>query len=346
MPNWPEMLTCPRDCQPLELDKSVLRCAGNHQYPIVDGIPVMLLDEVPQTIDVARRTLVAASGPTAYDGDPYYTETLGLNQQEKLGIREKLRTGAYSVDPVVQYLVGATSGRLYRYLIGNLDVYPIPELPLPHGSGKLFLDIGCSWGRWCIAAARIGYTTVGIDPSLGAVLAARRLADKLGVPANFVVGDARYLPFQTRSFDVVFSYSVFQHFSKADAKLALGEVNRVLMGQGTSLIQMPNAFGVHNIWTCMRRGLRKPHGFEVRYWSPAELKEAFGQAVGETSLFVDGYFGLGIQASDIHLLQSHFRAVVILSEFLRSLSKKWRWMCLFADSLYILSTSRKQMFAE
>jgi cyclopropane fatty-acyl-phospholipid synthase-like methyltransferase len=42
------------------------------------------------------------------------------------------------------------------------------------GAGKLLLDIGCSWGRWSISAARNGWCVVGIDPSLGAIMAARR----------------------------------------------------------------------------------------------------------------------------------------------------------------------------
>jgi len=330
------MLVCPRDRLRLELDGGMLGCAKGHRYPVVDGIPVLLLNEVSQTIGIAKTTLMAASNPTN-EIDSCYVETLGLSQEEKEGIRQKLRSGAFGMDPVVQYLVGATSGRLYRYLIGKLDAYPIPELRLPDGSAKLFLDVGCSWGRWCVAAARKGYISIGIDPSLGAVLAARRAAKRLGLTANFVVGDARYLPFETRSFDVVFSYSVLQHFSKADAKLALGEVQRVLKNDGTSLVQMPNRFGIRNVCNCGRRMFREPRSFEVRYWAPGELKEVFTQLVGQTSLSVDGYFGLGIQAADAHLLPMRFRAVVILSELLRKLSNKRSWMCWFADSVYVTS---------
>ena len=60
---------------------------------------------------------------------------------------------------------------------------------------------------------------MGIDPSLDAVLAARRVSRQLGVEASFVVGDARFLPFANDSFDTVFCYSVLQHFSKENAKI-------------------------------------------------------------------------------------------------------------------------------
>jgi SAM-dependent methyltransferase len=160
----------------------------------------MLLYDVPQTIGIAQTTIATVSKRRIDDADAYYIHTLALSH----GIRTKLRAGPAAVDPVAQSLVGATSGRLYTYLVGDLAVYPIPELRLPNASGHVFLDIGCTWGRWSIAAARKGYLPIGIDPSLGAVLAALRL-DNLRLHAAFVVANARHLPFESRSFDVAFS---------------------------------------------------------------------------------------------------------------------------------------------
>jgi hypothetical protein len=40
-----------------------------------------------------------------------------------------------------------------------------------------------------------GYHAVGIDPSLGAIVAARRTARQLGVADAVCRGDARHLPF-------------------------------------------------------------------------------------------------------------------------------------------------------
>ena len=65
------------------------------------------------------------------------------------------------------------------------------------------------------------------------------MAEQLGVEAEYVVGDARHLPFPDASFDVVFSYSVFQHFSKRRARRVRRDRPRAEAG-GTSLIQMAN----------------------------------------------------------------------------------------------------------
>lgn len=329
-------LVCPRDKKQLELVNGALVCASGHSYQVVDDIPVMLLDDVRQTIGVARASMKIASTPSSRGADTYFLDSLGISEDEKRALTEDAKHPS-SIDPVVKFIVGATSGFLYKPLIGRLDTYPIPELRLPSAHGELFLDVGCNWGRWCIAAARKGYTPVGIDPSIGAIMAARRVSAALGVKAMYVVADARYLPFSPECFDVVFSYSVLQHFSKDDARKTFAEIAGVLRKGGVSLIQMPNAYGLRSFQHQARRRFKEAQGFEVRYWRPSELKHAFESSIGNSSLFVDGYFGLGVQKNDIRLLPFKYRIIVRTSEILRKLSLKLRGMVYVADSVYVKS---------
>ena len=237
--------------------------------------------------------------------------------------------------------VAKTCGRLYAPVIGRLDQYPIPELRLPPGQGQLFLDIGCNWGRWSIAAARAGYDVVGIDPSLGAVLAARRICEQLGLKARFVVADCRFLPFAPALFGVGFCYGVFQHIDKDRALLSLAELGRVLEPGGTSLVQLPHLYGIRSLYNYARRGFRAPVKFDdIRYWTLAEMQRACARTIGPASLSVDAYFGLGIQSSDVHLLPWRFRLVVHASGALRRLSMKLPWLRHCADSIYV--TARRQ----
>jgi len=193
-----------------------------------------------------------------------------------------------------------------------------------------------------LAAARKGYQVIGIDPSLGAVAAARRVAKELGIAASFIVGDARYLPFADESFDTCFSYSVLQHFEKSDARTAVKEISRVLKAKGMSLIQMPNTIGVGNLRHEVKRGFRKAREFEVRYWTPGELMRVFKELIGESRLTVDGFFGLGIQASDVEHLSRGSRLIVRTSEQLRVLSQYMPVLNYLADSLYVSSVRRDQ----
>ena len=153
-------------------------------------------------------------------------------------------------------------------------------------------------------------------------MAARRVARQLGLPNRYVVGDARFLPFRDEAFGVVFSYSVLQHLSKEDARAAVAEAGRVLRPGGQSLIQMPNWLGVRCLYHQVRRGFREPRGFEVRYWGVRELKQAFEQAVGPSTLSVDCYFGLGLQKTDRHLMSPKLRLAIDTSERLRALSRR------------------------
>lgn len=321
-----DLLACPRDGESLSRDGAHLSCARGHRYPMVDGIPVLLRDDVEQTGWWSHQSLAKANAVLAGEN---------LREQSETAAGEPMVVRKH-----VQEAIAATCGNLYSPLIGKLETYPIPTLRLPEGNGKLLLDVGCNWGRWSIAASRKGYRVVGMDPNLDAVLTAREIAGDLGVSCSFVVGDARYLPFKQQSVDVVFSYSVIQHLSKKDAKKSLACVASVLRADGFSFIQMPNRYGLRSTYHLMKRGFSDGSNFDVRYWSPSELKMTFEQIIGPTELSVDGFFGLGIQPSDINLLPGRYRAVVRTSEVLRRWSARLPFLLNGADSLY--ATSRRR----
>jgi ubiquinone/menaquinone biosynthesis C-methylase UbiE len=326
-------LRCPESGQQLTYDPAgVLRSANGQQYPVVQGIPVLLTDR-PSTLWVADASKRVA------DGDPYRVDTLGINDQERQLLRAQLvehDRNQFPVDPVISALIFATGGHMYADFKHRLPRVPIPEIRLERsGEGARLLDIGCNWGRWSIAAARKGYKVLGVDPSLGAVLAAKRLAKAEGFEIDFVVADARSLPFRSNIFDTVFSYSVLQHFSRHDAEQTIGEVARILSPGGLFKCQMASAFGIRSFSHVARRGFRAPKNFEVRYYSPRQLTRMFSQGFAKVDLDVDGYFGLGIQPSDSDLLPPFERAVARTSEFLRRGARRVPLLKYCADSVYI-----------
>src|SRR5215469_2336446 len=312
------ILVCPRDKLCLREEGDDLVCECGHRYAVIEGIPILLVSEAEQTHIEGTRALVLA-------------ESRDVASLPQFNVAEG------EVDPFVRAAIGGTNDSLYEHLVGKLKEYPVPQLRLPHGRGKLFLEVGCNWGRWCLAAARAGYSPVGIDPSLKAIRAARRVARQLGVEASYIVGDSRFLPFRTDVFDQIFSYSVLQHLSKPDARESLREIHRVLRIGGAALVQMPNVFGIRCLYHQIRRGFREGHDFEVRYWRPAELLSTFNADVGPSEISVDGYFSLNVQPSDLRLLPTKYRAVVHTSEALRKLSHYFPPLTKVADSLYVSS---------
>jgi SAM-dependent methyltransferase len=285
----------------------------------VEGIPILLLSDAVQThIEGTRSLAVAEEGQAA--------------QLPQFDVQDG------EVDPFVKNVIGATNGSLYQHLVGNLFEYPIPNLRLPPGQGKLFLEIGSNWGRWCIAAARAGYRPVGIDPSLKSIRAAIRVAEQLGIDASYLVADGRYLPFPDGTFDQGFSYSVLQHLSIEDVQLTLGELARVLRRGANCQVQMPNTFGIRCLYHQLRRGFRHARDFEVRYWTPKNLVSTFRKALGEVHLSVDGFFSLNPQISDVRFLPRKYRLLVRTSELLRKISIIFPPLHRAADSLYVSAT--------
>jgi len=308
-------LVCPRDRQTMRLDDDRLTCLNHHHYPVVQGVPVMLLTDLEQTWG-GRHTMRQLS-----------------DWQEQP--QEPIEPSTGSVDPYVQKEIVGTNGIMFKSLVGKLKEYPIPVFRAPRKQGESLLDIGCGWGRWCIAASRTGFQPIGIDANLGSVLAARRVAQQLGAQARFLVADARYLPFPENAFEFVFSYSVLQHFSKNDFERSLKQISRVLIPKGMSLVQMPNARGLRCLYHQIKRLYRTPIGHEVRYWKVGDLTSLFECTVGPTTLSVDGFFSINPQRSEAHLLPRRYRFVIYLSYTLRDLCQRVPALSRFADSVYI-----------
>jgi SAM-dependent methyltransferase/uncharacterized protein YbaR (Trm112 family) len=329
-----DILACPRHRLPLTAASSALNCPNGCSFPVVDGVPVFLLEEATETMGIAGASLRQAREP---GDDRLFVETLGLSDDQKRGILDLVAHPSEAIDPVVSYLVGATNGIAYVNLIGHLKEYPIPQIRLPDSRGEILVDIGCSWGRWSIAAAKRGYRVVGIDPSLGAVMAAKRVASQLGIDADYLVGDARFLPFADQTIDVAFSYSVIQHLSRDDAAAVVAQIGRVLKPGGRSLVQMPTKFGIRCVQHQLRRRFREATGFEVRYWSLPSLRRLFSSKIGPTSFSVDCYFGIGLQYSDRHLMSPVLKAAVSVSEVLRKTSRAVPPLTWVADSVYVSS---------
>ena len=242
------------------------------------------------------------------------------------------------MDPFVNDWIVNTNGNLYWSSRGKLLRYPIPRWPLPAGDGKTVIDVGCSWGRWSVAAARAGYCPVGVDVHLDALAAAGRVSKQLGVQADFVCSDADHLPFRSQSVDLVFSYSVLQHLERSTVLRFLGEVSRVLKPGGMCLVQLPNRFGVVSILQQLKRGFREARmgTFEMRYWSRREIAQAVeGAGLSTPRIRADGFLSQNPQTSDTDLLPANGKLIVSISEAGRWAAEIVPLLTYFADSLWI-----------
>ena len=334
-----EHLVCPADRDALEYDyaASELSCARKHRYAVADGIPVMLIPGARPTNTTAiaetRAALARAAGVQAV---PPARQAGAEDALDQAGAPDQ----AGAIDQYVQQAIGATNGNFYAGLGERLERYPIPRLELPPGAGRRLLDIGSNWGRWTVAAARLGYEAIGIDPSFAAIAAARNVARALGAKSRYLVADARWLPFRPEFFDVVFSYSVIQHFAPQDCAVAVAEMGRVAAPGGMCKVQMLQPWGLRALYHQMRRGFRQAREFEVRYWPIGRLGALFAAAIGPAEITVDGFFSANARPEDRALLARRYRVVVGASERLKRASRRFAPLKYCADSVWV--TARRE----
>jgi 2-polyprenyl-3-methyl-5-hydroxy-6-metoxy-1,4-benzoquinol methylase len=302
-----DLLYCPLHVANVRYEQARLICEAGHEIAVENGIPIFA--EKPRL------------EPKALNMPPLPP-----------------RTAPARVDSFVDDWIVNTNGNLYWHARGCLPRYPIPHWPATGSNGEVLVELGCSWGRWSIAAARAGFSPCGVDVHIDALRAAKRVAQELGVSADFVCADISALPFKPASVDFVFSYSVLQHLEKPKVKEVLNQVAFVLRPGGICLVQLPNVFGLVSLCRQLGRGFREPPAstFAMRYWTPGAITRTFREAgFGRVRLFAEGFFVQNTQREDIDLLSSLGAAAVLSSCALRTAARAIRPLARIADSLWI-----------
>jgi ubiquinone/menaquinone biosynthesis C-methylase UbiE len=124
-----------------------------------------------------------------------------------------------------------------RYERTAAELEPVAEAVIAAAAasaGERVLDVACGTGNAALLAAARGCDAVGVDASERLVAVARQRAADAGLLAEFLVGDALELPVADASCDAV--VSVFGVIFAADPARAIGEIARVLRGDGRAYI--------------------------------------------------------------------------------------------------------------
>jgi ubiquinone/menaquinone biosynthesis C-methylase UbiE len=91
------------------------------------------------------------------------------------------------------------------------------------------VDVGCGPGAAVRHAARLGVSTVGVDPA-SVMLRVARILTRSALPASYLRGSAEALPLPDGSASVVWSIACVHHWADLDA--GLRETRRVLRPAG------------------------------------------------------------------------------------------------------------------
>ncbi len=141
--------------------------------------------------------------------------------------------------------------------------------------GARVLDGGCGLGDWTLYLTRLGFKTVGLDLS-------RKTVDQLKARfpnAEFVDGDIRRTAFDDASFDLYFSWGVFEHFESGQ-KDCIREAFRLLKPGGYLLVSVPLDNLRHSILGTLRRRWPAPGPQRFYQWRLSRAELATELAIG------------------------------------------------------------------
>jgi ubiquinone/menaquinone biosynthesis C-methylase UbiE len=110
------------------------------------------------------------------------------------------------------------------------------ELDLHNIHGKIALNIGCGAGNESLILAYYGAHCIGMDITVQAADAANRLMKKVGTNGYGIQGDARFLPLESESIDLIYSSGVLHH--SPDIRRSVEEIHRVLKPGGHTYIML------------------------------------------------------------------------------------------------------------
>ena len=139
------------------------------------------------------------------------------------------------------------------------------------------LDIGCGQGRHCFGAyMHADLHVYGIDMGLDDVKKANENFNQFKESeneksCNFMVGNAKNLPFAENTFDHVVCSEVLEHI--IDYESALKEIKRVLKPDGTFALSVPKFFPEWVCWKLSKDYQNEPRG-HVRIFKYKELKNS------------------------------------------------------------------------
>jgi SAM-dependent methyltransferase/uncharacterized protein YbaR (Trm112 family) len=241
----------------------------------------------------------------------------------------------------VQQQIAATNGNHFRASVGRLTEYPIPPLPIRAiAAPGLFLDIGCGWGRWLVAAARKNYLPIGIDIRLGFCEVSQAVLRDNGLTGYTAVADLRSLPFQGNCFDVVWSFSVIQHTHFDRLIGCIKDISRILKdGKSYCYLEFPNKNGIRNRFGPARTSPETVNDYDswdVRYYTTREYRAIFGRFFDNFQYYNHSSLGIGILPGDIKYVNGFKnKTVVMLSRVLSRVFEVLTPLKAYSDSIYI-----------
>ena len=303
-----KICSCPICNSKIVASKDKIVCTScNAHFQVKYGVPILINPNIKESTHHS-----------------YKEFTIGKNYLAK---------NKYNVNKVIANYTASTNGNLYKDK--EIKVIIIPNIDLQITTRKkILLDIGCGWGRWCFAAAKKKYTSIGIDTNLELLIAAKEYAEDNNIDAVFIYADALNLPFKRNIFDIIFSFSVLQHFPKKDFFSVLSKTNKFLKKKGLFRFQIMNFFGIMCLYRNFIYRKKAQKYFYPEYYSINEItnfsKKYYSKITSENcSFFTQARF------TDFSIFTTKEKIIMCFVFLINAFAKILPFMKFFADNIYI-----------
>ncbi|MBI2360129.1 MAG: methyltransferase domain-containing protein [Deltaproteobacteria bacterium] len=171
-----------------------------------------------------------------------------------------------------------------------------------HVAGKEVLEVGCGMGTHAAMLVRAGARLTAIDLTSRSIEMTRQRFKLFGLSGRVEQADAERLPFQSNTFDLVWSWGVIHHSSSTEKCLA--EIRRVLRPGGRVVVMVyyrPSL--VYYLHCALIRGIflgqllhrsldeiymSATDGFYARIFTKRELKSLFEKHYEQVAVEVIG----------------------------------------------------------
>jgi ubiquinone/menaquinone biosynthesis C-methylase UbiE len=198
---------------------------------------------------------------------------------------------------------------------------------------KRVLEVGSGTGHDSVTLSSLGAKSTALDLTRVALEITRATASECNADVDLIAGDTLNLPFQSDTFDVVFSQGLLEHFS--DPAPVIKEQTRVVRPGGYLVVDVPQRY---SLYTLEKRRLMKAGkwfaGWETEF-SLAELQRLLQTHGVEPRLsYGYGYYPAAILGlRNLHTLDQRRFGSSKLPEFI-SANVERAWQTLEGSSIY------------
>ena len=147
------------------------------------------------------------------------------------------------------------------------------------------LDQGSGTGFYTIMLDKLGFVTTGIEISKTLLDEANKNKKRFKCNYKMILGDVRNMPFKNKSFDLVLSGGIIEHFP--ETQKAIKEQYRVLKKGGILLIHVPHRISIFTLTKILQKLFRKwKSGYEKSFtiWRFKNMLKKAGFKIKKTKI--------------------------------------------------------------